>query len=154
MIPHEWLVPQSLNSSGSRSQQLLCREIIDILAANHLVMMEDGAEGGESSVLVGIPTKAPPVEEPVPKASLMSAYWGYKTSTTLELTRLMLTIVLLVFTAILFLLPEGRIAVLEPYENAILQLKWGVCLSLPLVPFVIYWDITGGAKKWRAENED
>jgi hypothetical protein len=117
-------------------------------------MTGDDEESSPPSVLVGIPTTAPPVEEPAPKASLMSAYWGYKTSTTMELTRTLLTIVVLVFVTVLFLLPEGRIAVLEPYENAILQLKFGLIIGVWILPFAFYYDITRGAKKWRAENED
>ena len=147
-------MPQSLNSSGSRRHQLLRRKIIDIQAANQQVMVDDGTDSGESSVLVGIPTTAPLVEEPAPKASLMTAYWGFKTSTTMELTRTFLTIALLVFMAVLFLLPEGRIAFLEPYEEAILQLKWGLIFGVPFIPFAIWYDIYRGAKKWRAANED
>jgi hypothetical protein len=132
----------------------LRRKIIDIQAAIQQVMVDDGTDSGESSVLVGIPTTAPLVEEPPPKAGLLSAYWAYKTSTTMQLTRTFLSIVVLVFMTALFLFLEGKRGVLEPYENTILQWMWSFIFVLPLLPLFIYFDIYRGAKKWRAANED
>ena len=117
-------------------------------------MSEKDVGGGETPILIGAPTGTAKVEGTVPRVSLLTAWWNFKTENSARVVRTffgaigVMAIVILIFAPLddLFFM-ESFMLYLTPYRKALLF--W-----MPLIPFIIGIDIFWGAKIWRKNNEE